>query len=206
MGHSRRLHHRHQRRSKTSPAVSDKEEHFNQLFALRHKALRNALYHAARRQWLEGWSRFFNFCVIVLSASATVAIIEQVEFVNVALPLITTAVGAIQLVYDFSGKAKDHAFLQSRYYGVMASIDECVDISEQMCANWEAEFSRVAADAPPTMRALDAVCDNQATSTLLGGGPRLNVTKWQWATRNYLPHNTGTFEPRGDWKPLPAPS
>ncbi len=176
-----------------------------EVFALRHMALRNALYHSARRQWLEGWSRIFNFLIIVLGTSSAVSIINSIQFVSEALPLAIAVIGALQLVYDFSGKAKNHAFLQAKFYTLLASIDECVDRSNEQCASWKSEFSRIAADAPAVMRALDAVADNQATSTLLGGGPRLKVTYWEWLTRNLMSHNGSSFPPRKDWKALSAP-
>lgn len=182
-----------------------KDEITNNVFSLRHKALRNALYHTARRQWLERWSRIFNFLIIILGTAAAATIIQKLEFLNQLIPILIACIGALQLVYDFSGRAKDHAFLQSRYYGVMANIDACIKHSEGKCALWEAEFSQVAADSPPVMRALDAVADNQATSALLGGDARLKVTWFEWVTRNMLAHNNSSFSELPDWKTLEAP-
>lgn len=183
--------------------MSDSDERIS---SLRHKALRNALYHSARREWLEKWSRFFNFVVVVSGTTAAAAVTQNYLLASQIIPIGIAVVGALQLVYDFSGKAKDHAFLQSRYYGIMASIDECIEYTDNGCANWEAEFSRIAADAPPTLRALDATADNQATSSLFGGGPRLKISRFERLTRNILSHNNSSFPIRDDWQLLSAPT
>lgn len=184
------------------PEVPEVED---EVFELRHMALRNALYHSARRQWLENWSRLFSFLIIILGTSAAIDLTIKVPHMRELLPLAIATIGALQLVYDFSGKAKNHAFLQARYYNLLATIDECTAASSEQCAAWKSEFSRIAADAPPVMRALDAVADNQATSALLGGGPRLKVTYWEWLTRNFIVHHRSSFLPREDWQPVPSP-
>jgi hypothetical protein len=174
---------------------------------LRHVSMRNALYHLARRRWLETWGKLFNFFIVVAGSSAAADIFGYFPESRIWLPLGIAAIGALQLVYDFSGQARTHEILQRRYYSLLAEIDECVAPTKIQCAKWLAEISRMAGDEPPTLRALDAIADNQATSTIYGGGSRLRVTWWQSLTRQILAHNGATFQAHEDWKlpeqPLP---
>jgi hypothetical protein len=171
-------------------------------FQLRHMALRNALYHIARRRWLDGWSRAFNL-VIILGGTGTAAEITRGNEVHALwLGGSIALVGALQLVFDFTGRARSHEILQRRYFNLMADIECLVDPTRQNCVQWEAEISRAAADEPPHMRALDAIADNQATNALYGGrSPRLAVTPWQSFTRHLLAHNGGQFPVDSGWQP-----
>jgi hypothetical protein len=170
------------------------EDFDDAIFALKHKALRNALYHVARRRWLDGWSRVFNL-IIILGGTGTAADLTRGHS-EAALWLGGTIalVGALQLVFDFTGRARLHEILQRRYYSLMADVEYELNPTKQKCANWGAEITRAAADEPPTMRALDAIADNQATAALLGSKrPRQIVSPWESFTRQLLPHNAGVF-------------
>lgn len=181
--------------------MSASDEVDDRVFASRHIALRNALYHTARRRWLDGWGRFLNLLIIVAGTSAATDMLGYIPGSTPFMALFVAFVGAAQLVYDFSGRGRTHELLQRRYYLIYAEISECTSPTMEDCAKWEAEFARAAADEPPTMRALDAIADNQATNTLLGGEKRLDVTGWQSITRQILAHNSADFTERKEWKP-----
>lgn len=166
------------------------------VFQLRHMALRNALYHLARRRFLDGISRTFNL-LIILGGTGTAAELSRGN-PNIAFYLggAIALVGALQLVFDYTGRARLHEILQRRYFSLMADVECAISPTSDQCARWYAEFTRAAADEPPTMRALDAIADNQATFALLGGDkPRLKVSRWQSLTRQIFAHNGGAFAP-----------
>jgi hypothetical protein len=173
----------------------------NQLKDLRHTILRNALYHIARRAWHERINRFFNLFVII-GGTAYVANFAQGDVRwNLALGLSTSIIGAMQLVFDFGGRARDHQILQKRYYDIRAAIDENTAPTSADCAKWKADLTRIYADEPPTFRALDAIADNQATAALYDAvKPRLKVNWWQRLTRNIFVHNAGAFPIQAGWK------
>lgn len=181
--------------------MSDHDDVMNRVFAAKHTALRNALYHTARRKWLDTWGRMLNFMVIVAGTSAATDMLGLVQGSAKLAAFTVAVIGALQLVYDFSGRARTHELLQRRYYTIYADISECTAPDDKKCAEWEAEFARAAGDEPPTMRALDAIADNQATNALLGGKRRLTVNWWQSATRHLFTHNSADFPPRSDWRP-----
>ena len=100
------------------------EELGKTVFGLRHMALRNAQYHLARRRFLDGTSRVFNF-VIILGGTGTAAQLTT-DRPNVAIILggIIAAVGAAQLVFDFMGRARIHEILQRRYFNLLADMEQ----------------------------------------------------------------------------------
>lgn len=166
---------------------------------LKHTALRNALYHTARRGFLDTANRALNLAVILGGTSYAAAI--ATGKLATALGFATTAVGALQLVFDFSGRARDHQLLQKRYYDLLSAIESKETPAKQDCVAWSAELQRIYADEPPTLRALDAIADNQATAALIGGDkPRLKVGWLQSLTRHLFPYNGSTFPADPNWK------
>ncbi|MBB4577278.1 MULTISPECIES: hypothetical protein [Rhizobium] len=174
---------------------------YNEVHGIRHNTLRNALYHIARRAWLERVSRFLNLAVILGGTSYAAQVFINSPRGTFVLGLASATLGAVQLIFDFSGKAHHHERLQKRYYDLLASVEETRGPTMDDCAAWRAELTRIYADEPPTLRALDAIADNQATAATYGSSnPRLNVSFWQSWTRNLFLHNAGRFPERDGWR------
>lgn len=169
------------------------------IFEVKHKALRNALYHTARTQWFDGSNKLMSFYVIIGASSAASDLLGYYPEATPFLIFSVAVVGAIQLVYDFGGRAMKHATLQRDYYRLLAEVERNTNPNFGDCAHWNAEISTIAGDSPPNMRALDAMADNQTTTALLGGNARLEITPWQHFTRHLFRHNSGEFKQREDW-------
>lgn len=164
---------------------------------LEHNALRNALYHTARRQRLEFWSRLLNFLVIVGGASTVAQMATEGGF-GMWIGFAITIVGALQLVFDFAGRAKNHEILQRRYYDLLGRIKEAGgDLPVKVRSQIMGEIARISGEEPPTLRALDAVAYNEATNTIHGDAGaiwRLPITPWQSFTKHFLHHNGVPFD------------
>lgn len=162
---------------------------------LEFNALRNALYHTARRQRLELWSRMTNFAVIVGGASAVVDVARDSD-AGVWIGLAIAIIGASQLVFDFSGRARTHELLQKQYYSIMSSLKEQDSPDRIFRAKMEGEMLRIAGEEPPTYRALDAIAYNEACDALHGlegQKHRLKVRWWQSITAHLIHHNNVSF-------------
>ncbi|MBA8907178.1 hypothetical protein HNQ95_002960 [Aminobacter ciceronei] len=158
---------------------------FRDVENLRFNALRNALYHTARRRFFELWNRIFNFAVVMLGAAAVGDLLSKYGIDQVPVGVAVAAVGAAQLVFDFGRSARDHQSLQRDYYNLLADIEQTVDPSDDKCAEWQAKMIRFAADEPPTYRAVDAKAYNDAAGALeLDKGQFLRIPWWhlllQW--------------------------
>lgn len=153
------------------------------IFSIKFQALRNAVYHKSRQRRLEWWARVANLVTIMLgSTAAAKAFGYGGELTEVFIGFLVAAVGALQLVYDWSSRARTHEFLQRRFYEVLAKLEEIDedDISRVELQKFNAELTRIYADEPPTLRALDAVAYNEALDSLGGAkGDRLEISWWQ---------------------------
>ena len=164
--------------------------------ALRFQALRNALYHTARRRVLEGWGRWLNFLVIVGGAASVTQALQASAAGPWMVGIAITVVGALQLVFDFAGRARSHEILQRRYYDLLGRIEETGEAPDAARAAFASEVARIAGEEPPTYRALDAIAYNEALDALHGGGAghqKCRMSRWQSLTRHWLHHNGADF-------------
>ncbi|MGS4945165.1 hypothetical protein ACVDG3_06775 [Meridianimarinicoccus sp. RP-17] len=129
---------------------------------IRFNVLRNALYHTARRRWFESWNRRFNFLVILLGAAAVGDLATRAGFDPISIGVAVATIGALQLVFDFSGQARDHQTLQRAYYHLLADIEATLNDTDEDRARWYGDMIRITADEAPTMRAADARAYNDA--------------------------------------------
>lgn len=133
---------------------------------IRFNALRNALYHTARRRVFERWNRVFNFGVILLGTAAAADVLQKINIDQLWVGAAVAVVGAAQLVFDFGRSARDHQALQRDYYRLLSDIELQVDPSIDQCNKWQSEMIRITADEPPTLRAIDAKAYNDAIDAI----------------------------------------
>ena len=134
--------------------------------SIRFNALRNALYHSARRRSLERCNRWFNFIVVILGTAAFGDLLVMTPIDPRWLGAAVAAVGALQLVFDFGSQARDHQLLQRDYYQLLAEVEAVIDATPEMCADWTGRLTKISAEEPPIFRALDAKAYNDALDAL----------------------------------------
>ena len=71
-----------------------------------------------------------------------------------------------QLVFDFGGAARQHEFLQRRYYELLSEIETSDPDDRALERKWSAKLLTITADEPMTMRALDAIAYNKALDAI----------------------------------------
>ncbi|MDN5785714.1 hypothetical protein [Pseudorhodobacter sp.] len=145
--------------------------------SIRFNALRNALYHTARRRSLERFSRVFNFLIVVLGATAVSSVAVQFHLPSYLIGLAIAVIGALQLVFDFGRQARDHQVLQRDYYALLADVEANVDPTPADLATFSSRMIRITADEPPTYRAIDSKAYNDAIDGLgtHAAGERLHI-------------------------------
>ena len=156
---------------------------------LRFEALRNAIYHSARKSFLDKKNKFFSLIVILAGASAVGDLGTHFHIDAKWLAFVAAAAGSVQLVFDFGVRAREHDFLQRRYYELVAKIAESK--SEDFAA-LDAELHRLYADEPAPMRALDAIAYNAASESL-GKDVRVKVKWYHTLLSQCLPFNHAEF-------------
>ena len=163
--------------------------------AVEFNALRNAIYHTARRTVLDTYVRWSNLIIIVAGAGTLTQLADTHGF-GWILGLITVLAGAMQLVFDFSGRAAEHKLLQHRYYTVLADVRDD-ELSPEHVRRLEAEMLRIAGDEPPVYRALDAISYNAAADSLYGeerADQKLKISWTQSALRHLYHFNGSSFD------------
>src|SRR4051794_24176719 len=89
----------------------------------RFDALRNALYHTERKAFLDIINRSLNLIVILLGASVAGKAFKLVHIEENWLELGVIFFATVQLVFDLGGRARDHQFLQRRYYELLSEME-----------------------------------------------------------------------------------
>jgi hypothetical protein len=101
----------------------------------------------------------------VVSGTAAVANLDLLE--PRFLAAIASSIGALQLVFDFNGRARINELLQRKYYELLAQIDAVTNPSKEQISEWQAALNRIYVDEPPPMRALDAIAYNTGCRALV---------------------------------------
>jgi hypothetical protein len=143
----------------------------DKIYELHFDALRNAIYHTARKGFLDRLNRSLSFIVVLAGTTAVgdfaarlgaSGVFGDIKFYAAVAALAGTA----QLVFDFGGAAQKHEFLQREYYDLIAKISETNKPTEADVARWDAELHRTYAEETPPMRALDSIAYNAAKESL----------------------------------------
>jgi hypothetical protein len=127
---------------------------------LRFEATVNGRYHTSRQGWYELMHRCCMFVVVIGGAGAVAEAVGQGARYSWIVALIPTIAGTIDLVFDFSAKAAQHARLQEKSYEIVAEIDQSTDDSKAICKRGWAAMARIWAQEPKTMRIVQALAYN----------------------------------------------
>ena len=125
----------------------------------RFNALRNSIYHAARREYYDFLNRLLNFFVIILGAGVAGKASKLFHVEELWLEFGVLVFATAQLTFDFGSKARTHEFLQRKYTDMLAEIE--LD-STADAAKWNSKLHTIAGEEPMPMRALDALAYNAA--------------------------------------------
>jgi hypothetical protein len=156
-------------------------------------ALRNAIYHSARKAYFGILNRSMSFIIILAGGSAAGDFGSRWGLDPKFLAFIAAVVAALQLVFDYGMRARTHEFLQRMYYELIAKISANPKPTEKDLSDWEAELNRIYSEEPTPMRALDAIAYNAACESIGRSDKRVKVSLWQSLMRHFLPFQHAEF-------------
>lgn len=167
---------------------------------IRFNVLRNALYHTARRLTFERWARWLNLVVVLLGAAAIGDLFGHFGYSRIWSGVGVALAGSLQLVFDFSGTARDHQVLQRDYYHLLADIEAEPEPDARDLATFYSRMIRISGDERPTMKAVDARAYNDAidATEIYGREERLVIPWWQSPLRNFLPFTGMEYRKRSE--------
>jgi hypothetical protein len=172
------------------------------LFEAKFDALRNAVYHTARKNFYDAFNRLLNFLVIVLGAAVAGKVSKLFPIEELWLEFAVLIVATAQLTFDFGFKARTHEFLQRKYHEMLADLE--LDPSSEL-QKWKSKLQTIAADEPMPMRALDALAYNAAIdATYFDANERAKNRVWVPVShrllKNFLARNGYLYCPEADHK------
>jgi hypothetical protein len=164
----------------------------------RFDALRNALYHTERKNFLDLLNRSLNFLVILLGASVAGKAAGLFSIKENWLELSVVLFATIQLVFDFGGRARVHEYLQRGYYELLSEMENENLDNEKTKRKWSTKLLTISSDEPMPMRALDAIAYNKAVAATSDNSEfvlknRQHVTFLQRRLRHIFAYHSAQF-------------
>jgi hypothetical protein len=156
-----------------SDSTSDLALRLDQLRFGIEKSLR---YHQRRRAHYEGIHRYLMVGVLFSGSAAFADMLEQPQLFG----LLGAAFGALDLVFSFSMRARDHELLHRRFTDIARQVETTATPTEDDLRRWTSARREIEADEPPVFWALEASCDNEVT--IAWGRERhglVRLTGWQ---------------------------
>lgn len=115
-------------------------------------------YHVRRRAHYEWLHRITMLGIILLGSAAFAGIKDGTEWLAGAAAVL----GALDLVYSWSHKARDHQQLAYRFADLEIQLVQLKDRTLDVIAELTARRKRIEVDEPPTYYALEADCWNES--------------------------------------------
>lgn len=137
--------------------VSDKD-----LLDLKFDVTRNIMYHGAREGWYSRLHKLIMFLATFFGTGAAVVVLKEwPEAYSVGLALLVAVATTLDLVFDLSGNARLYNGLRQRLFAILADLEDCADDQAGLSAIRKRMYA-LYGEEPPQLRALDAICWNQA--------------------------------------------
>jgi hypothetical protein len=167
----------------------------------RFNALRNSIYHTARKEFYDRLNRILNFLVIILGAGVAGKAFHLFHIDELWLEMGVLVCASLQLTFDFGYKARTHELLQRKYGETLAEIE--LDTAGEDVAKWNAKLQTIASDEPMPMRALDALAYNAAIDSIISdeakrNDSRLRVPILHRLLKNVVSRSGYAYQPQKD--------
>lgn len=164
---------------------------------LRFEATVNGRYHTSRQGWYEFMHRWCMFVVVIGGAGAVAEAVGHSTSYSWIIALIPTIAGTVDLVFDFSAKAAQHARLQEKSYEIIAEIEQSTDDAAAVCRRGWAAMTRIWALEPKTMRIVQALAYNDTKEGTQKGvqDDLLVVPRWARVLKHVWPFDGMKFDP-----------
>lgn len=171
----------------------------SRLEAVRVTCLMNAEYHGSREAFLDSTHRWFMFGVIAFGASALIdALPETLQWLRHAFPAVAALLGALDLTFDLSNRARSHAMMKRRYFELLGDLNE----ERRSVDEVRTCLERYSADEEPPYRVLLLSCWNAAQRTVFGTkAQQFRIPKRAMFLRNVLRQSSSDFGRPSEFKP-----
>ena len=125
---------------------------------------RSIRYHSRRESFFSRWHRVNGFISVVLGTATVAAVTKAASVtwagpISLIAPAAITCFGALDLVFGFAERAKQHGEFRRRFI----SIETCMaqSANEDQLKSCVSDRLAIEASEPPKMFALDVLCHNE---------------------------------------------
>jgi hypothetical protein len=114
-------------------------------------------YHQRRRAHYERLHKATMLGVILSGSAAFANSLDHLHWFG----LVAATLGALDLVFGFSHRARDHELLHKRFTALAAELRTTTSPTQEEAQRWERCRLEIESDEPPTYWALEASCWNE---------------------------------------------
>jgi TIR domain len=144
------------------PEQDDQEESGRILFNLRFDLIRNALYHTDEQFFFSKLHQTIQ--VVIVLASTALFIATSFTFSSIFGTIVAGTVvtlATVDLVFDFSGRARLHSSLRQRYLGLLEQFER-KSLTTQFAAQTQEAIYQLQGEEPPLNYCVEALAWNRA--------------------------------------------
>jgi hypothetical protein len=159
--------------SKTAAGLIDRE-------LIEFRCIRNAAYHEDREHFYARAHRWLMFVVVALGTMSIGASLAHENIWATLGTLVAVLAGLIDVFWNVDGLAREHSTLRRRCYDLLARMEAGEPVKAL-----QAEYTRIVADEPPAMHAVNALAFNTAVDAM--GRPKEQkyvLSPWQIFVRH----------------------
>lgn len=122
---------------------------------------RSARYHARRQAFLDGCHKWIMFAIIVAGTFTFASFGEEAGGAEAAVALVAPVLGALDLVFGLSHKARDHGWLYRSFMDLVADLQDPERLTETEAHDLRVRFVRLCGEEPPIFHVVNAACQNE---------------------------------------------
>ncbi len=151
----------------------------DRIFALKFAIEKSLRYHQRRRGFFDAMHNAIMFGVIICGSAAFAG--ESPKLAGAIAALI----GALDLVFQFSHKARDHQSLFQRFSELNVAVTTTEISTNKELDILVAKRLKIESDEPPIFWALEADCDNE-TAIAWGRDKSSGLIRLEWYQRLFM--------------------
>lgn len=151
-------------------------------------AERNAVYHLARESWYDACHSLVMFLVIVTSTGAVVGLAAEVGWAAYS-PVIPVVLGALDMAFRFSEKARRHGYLSRRSKEVAADLTANIPTEDSVRAA-TGRLWAIYGEESAEFCVVNAIAYNQVARHVGRGEQQIPTRWWQRFMRHVLRFET----------------
>jgi hypothetical protein len=168
------------------------EEIKERLIALDFEVHKSIRYHAKRRSFFDNCNNLTRAISAIFAAGAIVSIVGGSYLATIVVAALLAVISAVDLVIDFSRRARVYDDLYREFCELSANIEENPVCGEEHVRMFAAQKLRIQAKEPTGLDVLNVICANEELEGR-GYDYKYRIRWWQSLLRHFISLPPSTF-------------